>query len=70
MNRMLQRGVRSADVLTADMTEWLDNTDSGKWYYLDLQEATNSHTYEYTPSEGDAEVWTGMGQSPDWEQYE
>lgn len=70
VNRMLQRGVRNAEALTADMTVWPDNTDSGKWYYFDLQEATNSHTYERISDDGNAEVWTGIEQGPAWEEYE
>jgi hypothetical protein len=27
------------------MVKWPDNADLGVWYYLDVQEATNSHTY-------------------------
>ena len=45
-NRVLQRVPESeADLLPGKKT-WPDNVDSKKWYYLSVQEATNSHDYE------------------------
>ena len=31
------------------MKTWKDNADTARWYYLDVQEATNSHTYPGAP---------------------
>ena len=33
------------DGMLGDMTIWPDNMDQSAWYYADIQEATNSHTY-------------------------
>ncbi|MDR0916813.1 MAG: S-layer homology domain-containing protein [Oscillospiraceae bacterium] len=46
VNRMLERAPEVAhDDLGAWMEVWPDNADPRAWYYLDVQEATNSHTY-------------------------
>jgi len=48
VNRMLKRVPETADdILAGEMEVWRDNIDPGAWYYLVVQEATNSHTYEY-----------------------
>ncbi|MDR1616451.1 MAG: InlB B-repeat-containing protein [Syntrophomonadaceae bacterium] len=45
VNRMLQRAPESYDDLLPDtMKIWPDNTPD-KWYYLDVQEASNGHEY-------------------------
>ena len=44
-NRLLERKPQSASDLIPGMYTWTDNADPAKWYYLDLQEAANSHTY-------------------------
>ena len=44
INRALGRSPKSASDLPSGMKTWSDNADTGKWYYLDVQEATNSHT--------------------------
>lgn len=44
INRTLGRSPKSASDLPSGMKTWSDNADTGKWYYLDVQEATNSHT--------------------------
>lgn len=49
--------------LTPYMLEWPDNMDTTAWYYLDMQEATNSHDFE---REGDHELWTLWTPPPDW----
>ncbi len=64
INRVLNRNPGTPDDLLKDMILWPDNMDTGKWYYLDVQEATNSHDYErkadYT------EKWTKITEAPDW----
>ena len=44
INRATGRAPKSADAFLPGMKTWIDNT-SDKWYYLDVQEATNSHSY-------------------------
>ena len=44
---------------------WIDNT-ADKWYYLDVQEATNSHSYTVKGSE----TWTALTSDPNWSLYE
>lgn len=63
VNRMLRRAP-AADGLLADMTRWPDNPEDA-WYYLDIQEATNGHTYDRR-AQADAERWTGLTQTRDW----
>ena len=55
-NRVLQRNPESQrDLLTA-MKQWPDNADTGAWYYLDLQEASNAHSYQRKAN--GTEYWT------------
>ena len=44
INRTLDR-VPHKDHLLPNMIKWADNSDKSKWYYADVQEATNSHIY-------------------------
>lgn len=68
INRVLNRNPKSVDDLLDNMINWEDNSDTSKWYYLDVQEATNSHTYKRkaTGTEG----WTEIKEAPDWTAYE
>ena len=54
INRALDRTPKSADDLLSGMKTWSDNANTGAWYYLDVQEATNSHTYTKS---GTHETW-------------
>lgn len=45
VNRTLDRHP-DKNHFTKDMLVWPDNMDKTKWYYADMQEATNSHTYQ------------------------
>ncbi len=67
INRMLKRLPENEDDLLEDMNSWPDNRPTD-WYYLDVQEATNSH--EYTRKD-DAihEHWVTLMKDPDWTQY-
>jgi len=62
VNRVLHRGVDAEDDLLEDMIRWPDNTPD-KWFYLDVQEATNSHFYKI---ENNSEVWTSFRTAPAW----
>ena len=66
INRVLERKPESPADLLTNMNKWTDNMDTSKWYYLDVQEATNSHTYTGAPTE----TWTSLTTTPDWSQYE
>ena len=43
VNHVLIRDPQSPEDLLEDMIKWPDNADTSKWYYLEIQEATNSH---------------------------
>lgn len=63
INRMIRRApVR--DGLARDMLRWTDNPEN-KWYYLDVQEATNGHTYDWN-TQTNTEIWTGLTGNRDW----
>lgn len=47
VNRVLNRKPETAEDLLENMAKWTDNADTNAWYYLAVQEATNSHYYEY-----------------------
>lgn len=66
VNRATGRAPESTGALLSGMKTWKDNADTARWYYLDVQEATNSHTYTGTPTE----TWTSLTATPDWSQYE
>ncbi len=66
VNRATGRAPKSAGALLSGMKTWKDNADTARWYYLDVQEATNSHTYLGAPTE----TWTSLTATPDWSQYE
>ena len=68
INRVLERGPESPSDLLPDMNKWSDNMDTTKWYYLDIQEATNSH--DYIRKTFDYELWKRMLLDPDWSRYE
>ena len=68
VNRVLNRNPDTKEDLLPDMIVWPDNTDTAKWYYLDVQEATNSHDYQRR-SNG-TEDWTAIQKIPDWIQYQ
>ena len=54
VNRALGRTPKSEDDLLSGMKTWRDNANVNAWYYLDVQEATNSHTYTKS---GTHETW-------------
>ena len=64
------------DLLSGDMAVWSDNADADAWYYIAIQEATNSHLYSYKDGKTvpgmqfEYESWTAMQQNWDWIQLE
>lgn len=67
INRVLNRIPEDASDLLPDMNVWPD-CNPGDWFYLAVQEATNSHNYKHKA--GNYETWTGMNKNPDWIRYE
>ena len=65
MTRWVRDEMKSRILLT-NMNKWTDNMDTSKWYYLDVQEATNSHSYTVKGSE----TWTALTSDPNWSLYE
>jgi len=68
-NRVLNREPESKADLLDGMITWMDNADETAWYYLAVQEATNSHTYEIK-ADGKHEKWTKITENPDWSKIE
>lgn len=68
INRVLNRLPESADALHEDMKVFVDNADTNAWYYLAIQEATNSHEYK-KDKDGVYETWTDVLPARDWAQY-
>lgn len=67
INRVLNRLPEDEDDLLDGMNVWPDNQPSA-WYYLAVQEATNSHDFT---RKGDVhERWTKLNADPDWTQYQ
>lgn len=69
VNRTLNRHPHN-DGLHKDMLVWPDNMDTSKWYYADMQEATNSHEPDKNKSTADKEYWGKMLPIRDWEALE
>ena len=63
INRTLDRHP-DADHLLRGMITFSDNMDKDAWYYAEVQEATNSHEYEWTSYE--LEDWTELLPIRDW----
>ena len=57
VNRALGRDPQSASDLLEGMKTWKDNADPTAWFYLDIQEAANGHTFARKTS---GEYWTGL----------
>ena len=68
INRVLQRLPENEEDLLEDMNIWPDNA-SDAWYYIAVQEATNSHDFE-RKDDGVHETWTALEENPDWTEYE
>lgn len=68
INRVLQRLPESKADLLDGMIQWSDNADTSKWYYLAVQEATNSHYYELKANQH--EKWTKLRENRDWTELE
>ena len=69
VNRVLNRKPETAEDLLENMTKWTDNADTNAWYYLAVQEATNSHYYEYKEN-SQYEKWTELRETRDWSELD
>ena len=69
VNRVLNRQPETEDDLLPNMTVWTDNANPKAWYYLAVQEATNSHYYEFKTN-SQYEKWTELRETRDWSQLE
>ena len=67
INRVLNRIPEEESDLLTGMNVWPD-CNPGDWFYLAVQEATNSHDFKHKA--GNYEIWTGMNKNPDWTRYE
>ena len=66
INRMLHRLPETVDDLLDGMVQWQDNQPSD-WYYINMQEATNSHDFK---QKGEInEHWTKLTENPNWDRY-
>ena len=65
VNRILNRQPETEDDLLPNMTVWTDNANPKAWYYLAVQEATNSHYYEFKTN-SQYEKWTELRETRDW----
>ena len=65
INRVLNRTPEDEEDLLEGMKMWPD-CNPGDWFYLAVQEATNSHDYKNRGGE----VWTKLTRDPDWTRYE
>lgn len=68
INRVLKRVPQNKDDLLEGMNVWSDNADTSAWYYIAIQEATNSH--EFTMKNDVNETWTKLTANKDWTKYE
>ena len=64
VNRVLNRNPETAEDLLSDMITFTDNADTNAWYYLAVQEATNSH-YNTNKENSAYEKWTGLRKTLD-----
>ena len=65
VNRVLNRQPETEDDLLPNMTVWTDNANPKAWYYLAVQEATNSHYYEFKTN-SQYKKWTALRETRDW----
>ena len=67
INRVLCRMPQDEKDLLSTMVVWPDNKPTD-WYYLAVQEATNSHEFERKGAVN--EKWTKLTSAPDWTRYQ
>ena len=69
VNKLIGRlpgdGTTSFGAVADQMKKWPDNMDTSAWYYAAVQEATNSHYYEFKTN-SQYEKWTELRETRDW----
>ncbi|MBQ8391014.1 MAG: S-layer homology domain-containing protein [Clostridia bacterium] len=68
INRVLNRIPENTNDLLDNMKKWSDNSDEAAWYYIPVQEATNSHDYD--KKNHVYEKWTSLSENIDWTKFE
>ena len=73
VNKLIGRlpgdGTTSFGAVADQMKPWPDNMDTSAWYYAAVQEATNSHYYEFKTN-SQYEKWTELRETRDWKALE
>ncbi len=69
VNRSTNRLPENISDLLDGMETFVDNSDVNAWYYINIQEATNSHDFEIK-ADGIHEKWTSLKENPSWEEIE
>jgi len=64
VTRMLGRQFSSAGSLLPDMQTWSDNMNQNSWFYIYVQDATNSN--HYVRNANGTITWTSLAPSRDW----
>ena len=70
VNRVLNRLPENSSDLLDSMIKWPDNSDASAWYYLAVQEATNSHAYSDKSKDDKYEKWSKLREIRDWTELE
>ena len=68
INRVLNRVPENINDLLDAMTKWPDNANTSMWYYIAVQEATNSHEYKVKGNR--YETWIELKENRNWLAYE
>ncbi len=69
INRALNRLPEDTSDLLEGMEVFVDNSDASAWYYLNIQEATNSHDF-VIKADNVHEKWTSLKENPNWTELE
>ena len=69
INRILGRLPRTVSDLLPGMTTWADNANTNAWYYLYIQEASNSNEF-VMQADGIHKTWTALLNPRDWQVLE
>ena len=65
INRVLNRLLQGTEDLLPNRLIWFDNKDPISWYYIHIQEATNSHRYRMKDDDIH-EQWIELTPNRDW----
>ena len=68
INKVLGRQPETVDDLIDGMITWPDNADTSAWYYLAIQEATNTH--KFILKNEIHEKWKELMEKTDWSKYQ